>query len=371
MIRLEPAVPEAALEAIRAPLRAFASTVVATPVLQPLARLLDFAGEAMRARLVVVESDAGEAMALRPDFTIAVAEQHIASGAPEGRYAYEGPAFQAGAADDPAEFLEMGVEAYGPDPDLDWQVLVAAWRAAEAGARRDLKVKIGGVGMFRALLKAVGASEVAQARLLRAQSDPRTLAVELDRTEAAPTSEPSRIAAMLAALPEPDAAAALEELWRLAGVQPVGGRGAAEIVHRLAQQGAERVTARLGPDQADIIRRYLAVSGAPEAAIKALRPFGREVGLEWWEDALDRWLDGLRRSGLPAGAVTLSTSFARAFGYYDGMMFEITSEAVGDGRPVAAGGRYDGLLTRLGAAQAQGAVGCMVRPWRAYAGGGA
>jgi len=34
---------------------------------------------------------------------------------------------------------------------------------------------------------------------------------------------------------------------------------------------------------------------------------------------------------------------------------------------VAVGGRYDGLLARLGGAGAQ-AVGCMVRPARAFAG---
>jgi ATP phosphoribosyltransferase regulatory subunit len=36
---------------------------------------------------------------------------------------------------------------------------------------------------------------------------------------------------------------------------------------------------------------------------------------------------------------------------------------------VAVGGRYDGLLVQLGAAEGARAVGCMVRPWRAYAGG--
>jgi ATP phosphoribosyltransferase regulatory subunit len=66
----------------------------------------------------------------------------------------------------------------------------------------------------------------------------------------------------------------------------------------------------------------------------------------------------------------LAASFGRAFGYYDGMLFEVRSDALGDERPVAAGGRYDGLPARLGAETKTGAVGCMVRPARAYAGGG-
>ena len=43
--------------------------------------------------------------------------------------------------------------------------------------------------------------------------------------------------------------------------------------------------------------------------------------------------------------------------------------ALGDEAPVAAGGRYDGLPGRLGVTTTTGAVGCMVRPARAYAGG--
>ena len=56
------------------------------------------------------------------------------------------------------------------------------------------------------------------------------------------------------------------------------------------------------------------------------------------------------------------------FDYYDGVTFEVRSATLGDDRPVAVGGRYDGLMARLGG-QASRAVGCMVRPWRAYSGG--
>ena len=47
------------------------------------------------------------------------------------------------------------------------------------------------------------------------------------------------------------------------------------------------------------------------------------------------------------------------------------AEVNGDERPIAAGGRYDGLPGRLGVSTTNtGAVGFMVRPARAYAGGG-
>ena len=77
----------------------------------------------------------------------------------------------------------------------------------------------------------------------------------------------------------------------------------------------------------------------------------------------------LMAEGASKQRMRLSTAFGRAFGYYDGFLFEARSMALGPDRPVAAGGRYDGLLARLGARRSAGAVGCMVRPWRAYAGG--
>ena len=70
----------------------------------------------------------------------------------------------------------------------------------------------------------------------------------------------------------------------------------------------------------------------------------------------------------------------RPFGYYDGLLFEVRSLELGFEQPVAAGGRYDGLPARLrgqgagqgagqgGRSDGGGAVGCMVRPARAWSG---
>ena len=52
----------------------------------------------------------------------------------------------------------------------------------------------------------------------------------------------------------------------------------------------------------------------------------------------------------------------------DGVLFEVRSAALDEERPVAAGGRYDGLTARLGGNQST-AVGCTVRPVRAFVGG--
>jgi hypothetical protein len=72
--------PAEVLAAIRAPLEAGGGTRVNPPVLQPLGLLLDLLGEAMRARLFTVGGEGVEDACLRPDFTVAVAREHLALG---------------------------------------------------------------------------------------------------------------------------------------------------------------------------------------------------------------------------------------------------------------------------------------------------
>ncbi|MDB5431524.1 MAG: phosphoribosyltransferase regulatory subunit [Caulobacter sp.] len=376
-MRLEPAVTPDALAAIRAPFAAAGAAPVDVPVIQPLSLLLDLAGEAMRARLFVVQGEGMSEAALRPDFTIPVARAHLESGAAGGRYLYEGKAFRvaprgSGRAE---EFLQLGVEAFeaGDKPAADAEIAVLAWRAAVAGGRSDLSLRLGDVSLFAAFVDSLGLDKAAAARLKRAFSRPRILWAELDQASkgGAPVAPASRLPTLLASLPKAEAAAALQELWTLAGIEPVGGRTPAEIVHRLVEKARAAEAPGLTEAQADPIRRFLAVSGPPAKALEAVAALagsarsGLDAALNDWT----RRLAALTEGGVPADRMTLSTAFGRSFGYYDGVLFEVRSEALGDDRPVAAGGRYDGLLPRLGGKGASGAVGCMVRPARAVAGG--
>lgn len=100
--------------------------------------------------------------------------------------------------------------------------------------------------------------------------------------------------------------------------------------------------AGLSPARADALERGLrlrgqtlapARTGAPPAAIAAL-------------DALDRLGPLLEAAGVGA-AIRFDLGFVPALPYYSGVVFQVT--APGLGFPIAAGGRYDGLLARFGA----------------------
>lgn len=376
-MRTEPLVPAEALAAIRAPFLASGAEIIDAPILQPLGLLLDLAGEALRARLFVVQAEGGSEDCLRPDFTVPVARAHLDNGAADGRYLYEGKAFRAALseADGPEEFRQIGVEllrATDPRPAAaDAEIAALAWSSAVAGGRKDLTLWLGDVGLFSTFVDSLGLGEALAVRLKRAAARPRLLQAELARAGArtAPETEASRLADLLAGLSETDAAGVLAEIWALAGVEPVGGRGAADIARRLIAR-AEAVRAlALSVEQGAAIGAFLAIEDAPAPALAAVADLAGgkalKAALKGWAERLDL----LTHSGVPAQNLRFATALGHAFDYYDGLTFEVRSAALAAAAPVAVGGRYDGLLARMGGAAGSRAVGCMVRPWRAYAGG--
>jgi ATP phosphoribosyltransferase regulatory subunit len=377
-MKLEAAVPAANLEAIRAPFLAEGGVRLEAPIVQPLGLFLDLAGEAMRERLFIVQSPSGEEACLRPDFTILAAKAHIEAGGGRGRYFYEGHAFRVApaGADRSEEFLQIGLELFddGDAADADAMVAALAWRGAAAGGRSDLRMLLGDVALFGAFVDSLGLAEVLATRVKRSFASPRRLRAELDGAghEDSPARRGGgRLAGLLATLPEAETAAVLAEIWALAGIEPVGGRSPAEIAHRLAERAALADAPRLTPAQADRIASFLAIADVPHAALASVARLagGRAPALEVALSAWDRRLATMIARGVPADRMRLSTAFGRALGYYDGVLFEVRSDGLGAEAAVAGGGRYDGLPVKLGGQAGIGAVGCVVRPGRAWIGG--
>jgi ATP phosphoribosyltransferase regulatory subunit len=362
-VRLEGAVPAAVLAAVYAP---FADgEAVATPAAEPLGLYLDLAGEALRERLFLVQGPGREEYCLRPDFTLGVAQAHIARGLGEGRYVYAGPAFRVAPVGEAQaeQFQQFGLEAYGASdaPQADAGMAKLAWRSASAGGRDDLSLVLGDVALFGAFVRALGVAPASAARLSASYAHPTRLARELAATSASAETG-GALAGLLEGLDEARAAAVLEEIWSLAGIEPVGGRGPAEIVRRLGARA--EAGPRLADREREAIATYLAIADAPAAAFARIAALASGPDLAAALAAWQRRLAAL--TDIPAGRITFAAGLHRPFSYYDGAFFEVRSAALGEDMAVAAGGRYDGLLARLGDARTRGAVGCMVRPGLAW-----
>jgi ATP phosphoribosyltransferase regulatory subunit len=366
------------LEAIRAPFLATPAQTLDAPVLQPLGLLLDLAGETLRERLFVVQSlDGGPEACLRTDFTIPALRAHIASGKSCGRYVYAGHAFRRAppGSSRAEEFPQIGLEAFEPGDQIvaDAEIAALAWTAAAAGGREDLTLMMGDVGLFSAFVETLDLAPALAGRLARAFSSPRKLRAELQAAVTAADRAPrsgERLAGLLAGLPEAQGVAVLEDVLSLAGIEPVGGRSAAEIVHRLAERAELALSPHLTAGQSDLVTRFLGIAGEPEAALDAVAALAPATSqaLDGARHAWAQRVAEMARAGVPPERVRFSAAFGRAFGYYDGMVFEVQSAGLVEAQPVAAGGRYDSLPAKLGAELPTGAVGCMVRPGRAWIG---
>jgi ATP phosphoribosyltransferase regulatory subunit len=326
---------------------------VEVPVLQPANPFLDMAGEDLRRRIFLTESETGETLCLRPEFTIPVCRDHIAAqaGTPR-RYGYIGEVFRQ-RRDGAAEFFQAGIE------DLGETDTAAADARSVADAHAlltrvlpgaSLSVTLGDQSLFEAVLAALGLPRGWRMRLARAFGSHAMLEAALGDLANPPRN---------AALPQPVAMLALDgdadalathiaAGMAKAGLPAAAGRAPADIARRLIEKAQLR-SVRLSGEAFSALKAFLAIDVPLAEAAKALEAFAADAGLSL-DDALDNFsarAEAIAGHGLPLDTIRYDAAFGRPLDYYTGLVFEIGTGA-GE-RPLAGGGRYDRLLTLLGA----------------------
>ncbi len=334
------------------------------PILQPADPFLDMAGEDLRRRIFLTESETGETLCLRPEWTIPVCLDHIArrAGTPR-RYSYCGEVFRQ-RREGAVEFMQAGIEDLG-----DTNIAQADARSvADAHALladvlpgHALGVTLGDQAVFAAVLAELGLPRGWQKRLLRAFGAPDLLASALDDL-----SHPGErgllgqgVGAQIAQSDAATVATLLRGEMEAAGFSPTAGRTPEEIARRLLEK-AELASLHLPPAELRALKVFLAVRVTLERAVDALHAFARGAGISL-DNALEDFAaraDALAEHGLPTNGIRYDAAFGRPLDYYTGMVFEIT--AAGGDRPLVGGGRYDRLLTLLGAADPIPGVGFSV-----------
>jgi ATP phosphoribosyltransferase regulatory subunit len=336
------------------------------PILQPAEPFLDLSGEDIRKSLYLTTDATGEELCLRPDLTIPVAREYLASGkaGQAAGYSYLGPVFRyRGAA--PSEFLQAGIESFGrlDRPAADAEMLALALEAARAFGVNEVEIRTGDVALFTALLDALELYPVWRRRLIKDFNRKISLEQDIERLTLASAATRNEYEGVLAALAGSDRKAALAlvtDLMSIAGTTNVGGRTVAEIADRFLEQSTLKGGA-LPRDALGIIKRFLAISGDPRDAVVQLRKLatGSKLNIGAAIDALEARIGFMAARGIDTALTRFSTSFGRGLDYYTGFEFEL--HAKGNGiEPLVAGGRYDGLLKQLGAAKAIPAVGFSV-----------
>ncbi len=139
-------------------------------ILQPAEPFLDLSGEDIRKSLYLTTDTRGEELCLRPDLTIPVARDYLAStvaGQPAG-FCYLGPVFRY-RGDRASEFLQAGVESFGRDDRAaaDAEMLALGLEALAVFEVTEVDIRTGDVALFAALIDALDLAPSWKRRLVK------------------------------------------------------------------------------------------------------------------------------------------------------------------------------------------------------------
>ncbi len=341
---------------------------VAPAMLQPAEPFLDLSGEDIRRRMFLTTDPDGRELCLRPDLTIPVSRDYLASPRPARRSAFviSAPVFRH-RADGPAEFIQGGIESFGrrDTAAADAEMLSLGLEATTHYGIAAPDIRIGDVGLFSALIAALDLAPAWKRRLVKDFNRAGSLASDLDRLVSAAASERPEYHGVLTALAgsDPKAAHALvTDLLSIAGITAVGGRSVGEIADRFLEQAALGASSGLPRATRALIEQFLAINGDPDEAADALRTLAAEAELDLSAalDLFESRTGFLAAQGVEVSRIKFSTAFGRGLDYYTGFVFELHDREMRLDRQLVAGGRYDELLTRLGAVAPIPAVGFAV-----------
>lgn len=337
---------------------------VAPAILQPAEPFLDLSGEDVRNSIYLTTDAEGREFCLRPDFTIAVSRDYLASsiaGAP-ANFCYLGPIFRQ-LENGPGELLQIGVESFGRRDiaAADAEMLSLGLETAAQYGLNGPDIRMGDVGLFSALVGALDLAPAWKRRLIKDFNRKASLAQDLERLTLGTANKPEYqgVLAALAGSDPKGAHALVTDLLSIAGITAVGGRSVDEIADRFLEQAALGASASLPRETRLVIERFLAIAGDPDEAAADLRALAADAKIELAPalDLFESRAGFIAARGIDVSSIRFATAFSIGLDYYTGFEFRLHDPVGRVKQSLVAGGRYDDLLTRLGSKTPIPAVG--------------
>lgn len=343
--------------ALRTELDARDADLVEIPLIQPADPFLDMAGEDLRRRIFLTENENGDSLCLRPEFTIPVCRNHIAlNAATPKRYAYLGEVFRQ-RRDGAAEFLQAGIEDLGAADEAasDARSIADALSCVRSVApQAGLDIVLGDQSVFAGMLKALGLPQGWRKKLLRSFGDAHSMQLALAELMGAQRRDPlpETLAVLVAEGDETGLARMLETEMLEAGISPGAGRSPAEIARRLIEK-EDLAATRFPASALDLLKQFLETHVTLDSASVTLRAFASENALDLGAvlQKFEARAEAIAAAGIKTSDIVYDASFGRPLDYYTGLVYEIRAAGVEKDAVLAGGGRYDRLLTMLGASE--------------------
>lgn len=348
---------------------------VSPAIIQPAGVFLDVVGETLRGRTYVFSDPDGDELCMRPDLTVPTCRLHVErhpQGAVPAKYSYNGPAFrfQPMGSDfaHPREFRQTGVEAFATSnrEQAEAEVVTTIAEGLAAVGLRDYTLRLGDLGLLRAILRAADMPARWRRRLTHHFWHPPAFQRELKRLTQAPGAASEHIPKELRDALDPDrpetAESAVAAYLDDKRIEAIGARTTAEIAECLLDRVADTRAEPLPANTASLIQSYVAIVAPARDSTKRIRALAREMGInvEAAVGAHEWRLELMARAGIDLDRATFSAEFGRALQYYTGFVFEVVTEGLGPKSPVVGGGRYDHLLKAVGSPADVPAVGAAV-----------
>jgi ATP phosphoribosyltransferase regulatory subunit len=346
---------------------------IAPDIIQPADIFLERSGEDIRARTFVFNDPAGNELCLRPDLTVPACRYHLAQAktpATEARYCYLGTAFRF--PDEllsPQEFNQAGIEWVGDASPVaaEARILKLALSALEAAGLSKLKVTLGDLGLFNALLADMPMPNRWRRRLQHQFWRPQAFRALLEDFAKPSAARRTSISAHVDAMASTEPQAATAALLEAQGLALVTDRSLTDIAARLAEKYADRSEQPLAPESLATIAAYLQLQGPVTEMPAKLEQLGRAPEFDGAREWFEKRIDALEEQGLNPRRFHFDANFGREVEYYTGLVFQVDVELRNAPLTLAGGGRYDGLLQDLGATQPIPAVGCAIHTERVRA----
>lgn len=329
--------------------------LVDIPVIQPADQFLDMAGEDLRRRIFLTENENGQSLCLRPEFTIPVCRNHIElNAATPKRYAYLGEVFRQ-RREGGNEFFQAGIEDLGDAnrARADARSLADALASIRLVApNAKLETLLGDQAIFEAVLAALGLPRGWQKKLARAFGNPGQLKALLEglSSDRQNGTLPDHLAKLVEKGDETALAAELEKDMQLAGISPGAGRAPIEIARRLIEK-VTLASVRLQPKTFAALTSFLAIRVPLQVAARHLLEFARanEFDLGPALEQFEARAASVVEAGIGGETIVYDAAFGRPLDYYTGLVYETRAVSNPDLGAIVGGGRYDRLLTMLGA----------------------
>ena len=333
--------------------------LISTPMLERTDLYLKKSGGELASRMYSFTDPSGVEVSIRPEFTSSVVKNYV-DGTLKGplpqRWTYSGSVFRYEPGSS-GEFQQIGAELLGAgSSEADAEIVAMASQSLTTLGVRGHKIRIGHMGVLAALLESLGLSKRACVFLIRniGQIKSGDVGLKLLREQAArlgllSSGNNSKLARIVREMPPEDAMQMVKGFVGDGMNGALGQRTPEEIITRYLEKLREEGQAQVFDRAIELCTQLVSINGAYSNARKKLTRLASKYGInESIFDPIDSFFTSISHYDINSNSLLLDLSSARGIAYYTGVIFDIDSSRIKNGRSIGGGGRYDGLVEALG-----------------------